>query len=206
MTVLTRRGLSAAEADRSFQAGKGFATLASVDAAFPNASERERRQIADEFNTVFVAAGSTEIEGASKVLATLAAAGHRLYLSTGAEPEVLEAALDRHGWGDVFDLALGSSADLPKGIGHLERFATTSGSSLLAEWARTTLTVGDGPGEMGFGAQAGIAFRCAFVSEENDDDVSLLRDAGANLRIRELREVAEVAAHSDPLSVARWSI
>jgi hypothetical protein len=90
-------------------------------------------------------------------------------------------------------------------VGHLERFAESSGAS-LADWARTTVTVGDGPGEMGFGAMADLAYRCAFVAEEDDGQASVLRRAGANLLIRDLREIAEVAAHDDPLAEARWSI
>jgi phosphoglycolate phosphatase-like HAD superfamily hydrolase len=205
ISVLIRWGLSPTDGERVYEAGKGFALATTVDAAFPTMSEDDRRRIVTEISGVSIASESVEIDGASEVLATLVDGGHRLYLSTGSELPALEAALLRHGWDGVFELALASSADLPKGVGHLERFAESSGAS-LADWARTTVTVGDGPGEMGFGAMADLAYRCAFVAEEDDGQVSVLRSAGANLRIRDLREVAEIAAHDDPLSEARWTI
>lgn len=205
MSVLESHGLSSDDAEASYLAGVGYAVGETVRTAFPTASQTQVSRILEDFEARYITAGSKQMEGASETMLALRSAGHPLYLSTGASPTMLRVALETHGWLETFDLALGSTPELPKGVQHLRCFAKHEGTSFV-EWARSALTVGDGAGEMRSGVKAGLQLRCAFVPESDRHARELLRDAGANLFVTSLGELVLLAAHQSPLSEPRWAI
>jgi phosphoserine phosphatase len=93
LEVLVARGLDSNAAERAYLAGTGFASVETARAAFPTLARAAQLAVVAEFNEAVVAARSEEIAGASETLSALRAAGHPLFLSTGADPDTLHAAL-----------------------------------------------------------------------------------------------------------------
>ncbi len=203
ISVLGQMGLTEEEALTAFRSGIGRPGRDTVTEALPRASEDEVEKVLALYDKALAAAPAPMMQDADEVLRLLHSAGHRLYLSTGTSPDVMESILLQHEWRELFALPLGSSRELPKGEKHLQAFAASEGRE-VKEWAADALTVGDGAGELRLGKSAGIAWRCAVLWPQLDQSVTALEEAGANLLILGLRELPRLAAARNPM--AEWSL
>lgn len=204
--VLGIHGFTKEEALQAFLVGTGpkhgHPVHIAAQAAFPDASKREISEILATYEELLLAAPAPAMPEAEDTLERLLSAGHTLYLSSGSSDNVVEAALIKRGWQNVFTLSLGSSA-VPKGHGHLELFARHTGIQ-LSDFARDTLTVGDDVREMRIGLAGGLPWRCAVLWPHLNQNEKALAVAGANLRIEGLKALPELAASRNPL--LRWPL
>lgn len=162
-------------------------------------------QVSDDFYRELGAGDPTPVDGATEALNALYAAGAPLYLSTGSYRPAVDAWLGLLGWNRFFRVVCPSSRLSPKGNDHYRRFITDFGAS-PQEFAAQALTIGDGIFDMRFGLEQGIALRAGYAPAT---EAGLRRDerlitAGANLILRDLRQIIPVLEHADPLSDRRW--
>ncbi len=120
-----------------------------------------------------------------------------LAVSSMAPQRAAEAVIEAQGWGGVFGLVFGWSAQMPGKREHVREIARRAGVPAHL-WLAEAMTVGDGPDEMRAGQAEGVRLRCGY--DPGGGAGGQLAQAGANLLVSGLSELEAVLDSVDPLA------
>lgn len=180
----------------SWIGGAGRPLTASAKIVFGTEEDDPRhRQLIDRFWD-HVGDGDPEpIDGADETLRQLVEMGITLFLSTGSYEKAVTHWLASNGWTEHFDLVLPSSETSPKGSEHYRLIIEHLGVP-LSSFAAEAMTVGDGAFDMRYGVEHGVAYRIGYapLAGVASDTEPELREAGANVIVRSLRELPRFVA------------
>jgi phosphoglycolate phosphatase-like HAD superfamily hydrolase len=146
------------------------------------------------------------VEGAAETLEHLYSERVPLYLSTGSYQNAVDTWLGFLGWNRYFRTICASSRSFPKGPAHYRQIIADSGVA-AAEFGSRAVTVGDGPYDMQYGLEHGVAVRVGFVPPSaRPERRGRLIEAGANAIISDLRELPQLLESPEPWADNRWLV
>lgn len=205
--ICRRRGADLTHALETWHGSAGRPLTEQVEVAFRlEGADALVDEIVDEFWSAFDHSSPIPVAGAEETLTALTSAGVPLYLSTASAPAPVQRWLRLLGWESYFRLVLATDRSLAKGPAHYSLIIADSGLD-AAEFGRRAVAVGDGTYDMALARQQGVRLRVGYApsSSRRPQARERLIEAGANLLIDDLLQVATIISHPDPESTGLWS-
>lgn len=125
---------------------------------------------------------------AGETLRAVRERGVHMILSTGSPDERAQRVLAAEGWGEGFDLVLGSGPARRKGDQHFQAMREYLHGG---EWAGEAASIGDSPEDMRLAARNGVPVRIGLARRADDE---ALRCAGATHVVRSLADIVPIIA------------